>query len=48
MILNDFEISPPDLAEIDKKNNRIVASLEYFEKHKLTKNDLDMEFEYLI
>ncbi len=48
MDLNDFKESLPGTAETHKKPKRIIPSLDYFEKHKLDKDDLSMEFEYLI
>lgn len=48
MDINDFEESPPSTAETQEKTKQIIPSLDYFEKHKLTEDDLSMEFEYLI
>ncbi len=48
MMLNDFEETPSGTTETAKNDNNIIPSLDYFEKHKLTDDDLSMEFRYLI
>ena len=48
MNLNDFEESLPGKAETQEKTKHSIPSLNYFEKHKLDKDDLSMDFEYLI
>lgn len=49
MAVNDFEESPSEETTVmDKNDNDIIASLEYFRTNKLTEEDLAIEFEYLI
>ena len=48
MMLSDFKNSQTDTVETCEKTEQVIPSFEYFEKHKLTEDDLSMEFEYLV